>query len=94
MKKLLVVLLTLASILSYAQHYSMPNLVLKQMGYFYKEGWTPFTGNLVVTGENPSLVTKLKIIGGTEILSEVFRNDKLAQVWKEGVTFLSLRYTI
>jgi len=62
----------------------MPNLVLKQVAYFYKDSWKPFSGNIALDEENPNLITKIKIKNGIVILSELYQDSKLVQVLKNG----------
>jgi antitoxin component YwqK of YwqJK toxin-antitoxin module len=84
MKNLLLIFLTITSSLLHSQNDREPNLVLKQVTFFYKNSWKPFTGNILLEEENPKLTTKIKIKDGSEITSELFQNNKLVQVLKNG----------
>ena len=84
MRNLLLMLLFLNSCLTYSQNSEGPNLVIKQVAYFHKNTWNPFTGNVVLEKDNPKTTIKTKIKNGIEILSELYQNDKLVGVYKNG----------
>jgi antitoxin component YwqK of YwqJK toxin-antitoxin module len=85
MKKLIILFFLLIYSFSHSQdNDAYPNNVEKRVAYFYKESWKPFTGNLLLEEETPKLITKIKIKDGFEILAELYQNNKLVQILKNG----------
>ncbi len=85
MKNLIFILLFLTKSICFSQNSEGPNLVITQDGYFYKNSWKPFTGNVLIEKENPKTIIKVKIKNGFEVLSELYQNDKLVGVFENGI---------